>query len=123
MKLIYDGRSTPGSRIEDKLPGPVRAALNEWAPVAARHDMQVAVPEHAGALVLGHADDDLLGDAAGWADATFELFAPGVAPAARAPNDSDDAAQPSTQRRHLMASKPNCLMLSNLRLARVRRTT
>ena len=76
MKLLFDGRPTPGSRIEAKLRDPVRAALNTWAPVAERLGMEVAVPEHAPVLVLGHADDDVLEDAAEWADDTHALLAP-----------------------------------------------
>ena len=74
LELHYGKKSTTGAKVDKKLSRAVRSTLNRWAPLAREHGLEVAVSEEADVVFIGAAEDDVLVDAARWADETWELF-------------------------------------------------
>ena len=74
LDLRFDGKMTTGAKLESSLRPLVRLALNDWAAVAARLQLDVTIPKTADALVIGRAPEPLLIEAAQWVDKTAALF-------------------------------------------------
>jgi hypothetical protein len=74
LELHHGKKRTKASRVEQRLAPTVRVALNDWAAVIQAHDLAVAVPQDANAVLLGTVSDDELSRLARELDETFELF-------------------------------------------------
>src|SRR5258705_7086701 len=74
LDVRFEGKLTTGAKVDTQLRPLVRQALNEWAAVAARLDLDVTVPKSADALILGRAPEATLIEAAQWIDKTGALF-------------------------------------------------
>ena len=74
LDVRFEGKMTTGAKVETELRPLVRQALNEWAAVAARLDLDVTVPKTADALILGRAPEATLIEAAQWIDKTGALL-------------------------------------------------
>ncbi|MCB9899027.1 MAG: hypothetical protein H6825_13560 [Planctomycetes bacterium] len=74
LKFRMGRKDVEGSKVERDLLPSVRAALNTWAATAGGLGFEVAVPEHAPAIVLGRADDDLVHRAAQVLDDAWEVL-------------------------------------------------
>ena len=74
LDVRFEGKMTTGAKVDTQLRPLVRQALNEWAAVAARLDLDVTVPKTADALILGRAPEATLIEAAQWIDKTGALF-------------------------------------------------
>ena len=67
-------KDVTGSKVDRELLPSVRAALNGWAATADELRLEIAVPEHAPALVLGRADEDDVHRAAKVLDDAWEVL-------------------------------------------------
>jgi len=76
LELHHGTRRTRGERVERALRPTLRLALNAWADLAHAHELAVAVPERANALLLGSVDADELAELAGHLDEAFALLEP-----------------------------------------------
>jgi hypothetical protein len=74
LDVRFEGKMTTGAKVDTQLRPLVRQALNEWAAVAARLDLDVTVPKSADALILGRAPEATLIEAASWVDKTGALL-------------------------------------------------
>lgn len=74
LELHHGKTRTKASRVARRLAPTVRMALNDWAAVIQAHDLAVAVPQDANAVLLGTVSDDELSRLARELDETFELF-------------------------------------------------
>ncbi len=86
LDILYAGKRTTAAGVDKTLRAPLRQALNDWAGLAAKHQLAVLVPQKADALVLGRAPEAALVEVARCIERTAEVFdrLAGGAPAGRA---------------------------------------
>ena len=74
LELHHGKRRTTAARVEDRLGTSVRRALNDWAGLIQAHELSVAVPAEANAVLLGTLPAKELSALARHLDETFALL-------------------------------------------------